>query len=474
MMRRIVCVAVALAFLLTGCRTMGDGKTKFSPVTVPAAYSTPGNDTPPDEKWWAMFSNNELNTLIAEARENNFDLKTLRARIAQASAILKKERASLLPGLDYSFGGQKKGTQVKTSRSSSSVYDGSHSWDASLSGSWTPDIWGENDASVQSRQFNVTAAQSDLAYTGRELAAQLAGIWIDIIAVRKKKKILASQIRVNAQQLDLQKLRYTNGKANALDVSQQREALAEVRSQGPLLEREEQLLFNALAFLSGRSSTKGFSVTTTEFPDLKMIPSLGVPADLLGSRPDIRAARQRLSSSQWQVAAAEADLLPSLALTANALFSSGKLDLLFSNWVATLTAALAGPIFDGGYKKAEIERVNAAAEEQLSLYARTVAQAIRQVEDSLVTIATQDDFIRLLEEELSLARLTLKDAQLQYWNGKSSYLNYLTVLTRVEQLERQLIGEKADTIKERIELHRALGFRSISNEKETDQAEQIK
>jgi outer membrane protein TolC len=170
----------------------------------------------------------------------------------------------------------------------------------------------------------------------------------------------------------------------------------------------------------------------------------------------------RLFSSQWSIAAAKADLLPSFKLTAQALFSSGKLDLLFQNWVATLVGSIAGPIFDGGFRKAEIERAEAFAREQLNLYARTVAMAMREVEDRLVNIQKQAAYIKLLEEELEVVRLTLKDAMVQYQNGQSSYLSYLIAWTSIERLERQLVGERATLIKEQIRLHRALGWNLAS------------
>jgi len=193
-------------------------------------------------------------------------------------------------------------------------------------------------------------------------------------------------------------------------------------------------------------------------PEPLPLPGIGIPSDLLENRPDIQAAKMRLSSSQWEVTVARADLLPSFSLTAQALFSNGAFDLLFQNWIATLAGSIAGPIFDGGFRKAEVERVTAVAQEQVTLYARTVAKAIQEVEDSLVSIEKQKEYIRLLEEELNVARLTLKDAMVQYQNGQSSYLSYLVAWTSIQRLESQLVGERAGYIKERIGLYRALGW----------------
>jgi len=225
-----------------------------------------------------------------------------------------------------------------------------------------------------------------------------------------------------------------------------------------LLEKEERLLFNKLVFLSGNTLVDAVQVNTEQFPEVIPLPRVGIPLNLLDNRPDIQAARLRLSSSRWKISAARADLLPSFNVTAQALFSSGKLDLLFQNWVATLAGSLAGLIFDGGFRKAEIQRVKVAAKEQLNIYAMIVASAIREVEDILISIQKQDAYIKLLAQELEAARLTLKDARIQYQNGQSSYLNYLIAWTSIERLERQLVSERAVYLKDRIELYRVLGM----------------
>ena len=441
----------------TGCKTLEPVGVQPLPLMIPGSFSAQTDGLEPVESWWYSFDSDELNGLIEDALDNNFDLKSFKTKIDQAKASVSKENAALFPELGFSLGGQKSGTQVKTA-ASSSTYDDSHSWNGSLSGSYTADVWGEANAQIESGMSILRAAELDLKASTLDLTAQVAETWIDIIAARNKKSILSHQIKNNQTLLELQKLRFTHGKANALAVSQQREALASASSQVPLLEKQEQLSLNSLAFLSGKTMAEQIQMNTKILPDPVPLPGVGIPSDLLENRPDIQAAKMRLSSSQWAITAARADLLPSFSLTAQALFSSGTLDLLFNNWIATLAGSIAGPIFDGGFRKAEVERVKAVAQEQVNLYARTVAKAIQEVEDSLVSIEKQKDYIRLLEEELNVARLTLKDAMLQYQNGQSTYLSYLVAWTSIQRLERQLVGERAGYIKERIGLYRALGW----------------
>jgi len=458
-MRFLIFVLLVCLALFSACKAVVPEPETSLPWTLPERFSIEQTESNSPDSWWQSFGSDELMALIQGAMTHNFDLNTLKEKIAQAKARVAKEQASFLPDLKFSFGGQKKGVTVKPTAKSSSSYTGSHSLDGALNGSYTPDVWGEAKAGEQAQEMSLGAAEQDYYGYAHELRALIAETWIDIIAARSEKKILDSQIRINQTLLELQKLRFVNGKASALDVSQQREAFAQASSQVPLLEKQEQVLLNRLAFLCGKTSASQVQVASVVLPEPDALPFVGIPSNLLENRPDIKAARMRLSSSQWEITAAKADLLPSFTLTAAALFSSGQLDLLFQNWVATLGASIAGPVFDGGFRQAEVDRVKAVAREQLTLYAKTVANAIFEVENSLVGIQKQEAYIKLLEEQLVVVRLTLRDARLQYQNGQSSYLSYLIAWTSIEKLERQLVGERAAHIKERIGLFRALGWK---------------
>jgi outer membrane protein TolC len=221
------------------------------------------------------------------------------------------------------------------------------------------------------------------------------------------------------------------------------------------LQANERQLHNLLAVLSGRTAIEDLGQET--LPEIIPLPSTGVPADLLAARPDIQAAGLRLQSTDWVVSAARADRLPNLTISSRAAFSSGHLDLLFDNWIMSLAGSIAGPLFDAGQRSAEVDRTRAVAEEALADYARTVSEAIREVEDNLEAEMRQQEYIALLGDQLDATRVTLKDARLQYQNGQSNYLAYLTAWNSVQSLERQMAEETAARIKYRVALYRALG-----------------
>ena len=474
-MKIILFITIIIAnLLLYSCKTLEPESVAQLQLTIPKTFSKDVDvninlinnkikvkNNKIENRWWSCFNNNELSSLIENALKNNFNIHSMKNNINIAKALVAKEEASFFPNFGFSLGGQTKGANSKITSESDSNYNGSNSFDAGLNGSYNVDIWGKTNAKKQAQVLNLNAIKQDWHGYTLEISTQIAKLWIDIIEVRNKKNILSHQIESNKTLLELQKLRFTNGKANALDISQQQKALAEANSQVPLLEKQEQLLLNNMAFLSGKTEAKYIKINTKILPDPIVIPKIGFPSDLLANRLDIKAAKMRLNSAQWNITAAKTDLLPSFNLTAQAMFSSGKLDLLFYNWITTLAGSITGPIFDGGRREAEIKRVTAIAKEQLNLYSKIVAKAIFEVENNLVSIEKQAVYIKLLQEELKIARQTLKNAMIQYQNGQSSYLSYLITWTNIENLERQLIGEKAIYIKEQIKLYSNLGIGAL-------------
>jgi NodT family efflux transporter outer membrane factor (OMF) lipoprotein len=461
----LISIVLMSVFFIAGCNLISPDPAAVMPVDIPDAYvHTSGIDTPQTGKenmdggWWQQFGVDELSRLIQTGLGANYDLNVLKARADQALANVKREKSNLGPTFDYSLGGQQNHSQSKT-RDQSRSSDHDHSYSASLAAGYTLDLWGKTRAEVNAGELEYLAARQDLADGVLTLSTDIADTWMDIVSVRTRMQVLTRQIEANRMTLKLQELRFINGMATALDVSQQRQALAQVLSVMPLLEKEEKQRVHALGLYLGRTPGTPVPVSTTDIPQTFLVPQPGIPADLLENRADIRAARMRLEAAALDVEAAKADLLPALTLSASAAFSSGTLDLLFQNWVVTLGAALAGPLLDSGARKAEIERTRAVVREEINTYAKTVANAIREVEDALVAIDRQKAYIELLEQELSAVKVTMQDARVQYLNGQSSYLNYLSAWATMERLERQLVSEQATYVKERIALYNVTGWR---------------
>jgi outer membrane protein, multidrug efflux system len=454
MIKNFIIMAVILIF--TGCAAFQPKGRPLNPLEIPGSFSLQSEDNSIPNQWWKSFGSGELNNLVGEALSGNFDIQTAWSRLKKANALLRQAGADLMPSLNYSGSAEKSWQQTKGDNTDSIRTD-SENYSAGLAASYEVDLWGRLNAQRQSRLLEYAAARDDLTAAAVTVTANVVSTWIDILSTRHQIAILNEQIRINEELMKLENLRFINGKASALDFSQQREALAAAKAKLPPLRLAEQQKLNALAVLLGRSSAQGLTVARQDLPELIPVPGTGLPAGLLASRPDVKAAGLRLHSADWQVSAAKANLFPSISISANGTFSNDSFDLLFSNWVSVLAASITGPLFDSGKRSAEVDRLRAAAEESLTDYARTIAEAIREVEDGLITEKRQNEYIKLLEDQLSASRLTLKDARLQYINGQDNYLSYLTAWTSVQSLERQLVQEQATLIKNRVDLYRAVG-----------------
>lgn len=460
-MVRSICFFISI-LIMNSCTLFQPKERPALPIKMPDEYTLNITDGSKKIKWWENFNSQELNLLIEKALAGNFDIKSAWHRLRQAEAILNQTRANRIPTVGYNTNAQKQWSQTRTTGDSERIHSDSENWSLGLSAAFEIDLWGKLKSKRQAESFAYQATREDLETAAVTVTATIVETWLDIMATRQKIKTLKDQIKTNTTLLELQKLRFTNGKAQALAVSQQREALASVRAELPLHLFSERQLLNSLALLIGKTTPAGLNITQAELPQIIPLPASGIPADLIASRPDVRASGLRLKSADWDVSASRADRLPTITLSAQSDFTSGKLDLLFDNWVNTLSAGITGPLIDGGKRAAEVRRTQALADEYLTNYIKTVATALKEVEDSLARESMQQEYMKRLAEQLEAARSTAKAARLQYINGQSSYLSYLTAWLSIQNLEIKIVNETANLIKNRVTLHRVLGGNQTS------------
>jgi NodT family efflux transporter outer membrane factor (OMF) lipoprotein len=381
-------------------------------------------------------------------------VKVAWARLRQVGATAVQVGANRFPDLEAS------GAAEVNRRRSASTFEGSGGNDlysAGLVSSYEVDLWGRVASQRQAALLDVGASQADLYTAMVTVAAEVADRWVRIIAQRLQRQLLEKQLANNQTFLELIELRFRKAMVSALDVYQQRQTVEGVRARIPLVEAELQLLTHELAVLVGRLPRSDLGLSQMDIPQIGQLPPVGLPADLLAARPDVQAAGMRLTAAQWQVAAARANRLPALRLTAGAQYGRSELDLLFDTWLLSLAANLTAPIFDGGRRAAEVDRTRAKVDENLWFYRQAVVFAIKEVEDAMVSETRQREHIRGLEAVQAASSQGLEEAIGRYRSGLSDYLPVLTQLLVVQDLERDLINQRTLLIRYRVGLYRALG-----------------
>lgn len=451
-MTRCIAIVASVVLFISACSVYTPEKRDLKPAEMPEQFKRldlfPDKSGMAPNKWWETFNSPELNRLIQQGLENNLDIHQALARIKQARAALEKVGGSTVPSVSANAG---------VNRYQYPELDDVESYSLGLSASYELDLWGRVDALVEGERLDYQATQADMETAAMSVAASIAESWLSIITIRRTIEILKEQVKNNETTLALVELRFENAMTDALDILQQQEAVASSKAAIPPLEAQEQVLINNLALLLGYPSASKVSVQQTTLPEVTELPAPGIPADLLSNRPDIRSAGLNLTSSDWDIAAARANRLPSINLTGSYAYTSSDFGTLLDNWIFSLGASLAASLYDGGYKSAEIRRLEAGVEAELASYKQTVFKAIIDVENSLINEKKQIEYIILLNRQLSLARSTLKEAERQYANGLKTFLPVITEIPKVQTLEKQIISEKAALLKYRITLFRALG-----------------
>jgi len=450
MIRNIKWLMLPGLALLSSCAVFAPDDRNDLNGPLPQTFSLYSEETPDAlNRWWESFQSPELDALVQEALTNSPSIRQAWARLAQAEAIAAKAGAARVPSVGYDGGAST--TKMSATDTTAENYS------LGVTASYEVDLWGRVKSQTEAAALDREASREQLNTAMITLASQVALRWSAILAQRLQLEVIHDQLKANENSQELIELRFRKSLASALDVYQQRQTVAGTASAIPLAQLREELLNNELAALLGRSDLHSLAITSGALPSVEALPAIGIPADVLANRPDVRQAGLLLKSADWSVSAARADRLPAIRLSASAAYSSGDASNLFDDWIANLAGSLTGPIFEGGRRQAEVERTRAVVDERLAAYRAVVINAIKEVEDALVSEQKQRDYLGALDQRLEAARRSYEESINRYRNGLIEYTTVLIQLNTLQALERERVGAQYDLLQYRINLYRALG-----------------
>ena len=442
---------VALSMFLSACAHTAEPDPAQLDITFPETYSIYDESAPAPDRWWEGFASVELNNLVSDALEGSPALRISLARLEQSKAQAVQTGADKWPDLNLKAGV----SETRRSTGDETVTDRSSS--LTLASSWELDFWGGIRAEQKAALLSAEASQEELYATALTLSSEVTLKWLDIISVRRQLALFAEQLNTNNTILELIELRYLKGLANALDIYQQRQVVAELEAGLPRLEARLQTLHHEVAVLCGKLPRADLEIIAEIFPTLPPQPETGVPADLLAKRPDVRAAGLVLRAAENDITAAKAGRLPTVTLSATAGFNSNSFSDLLEKWLTSLAANLTWPLFDSGSRDAEVSRRESIVKERLAAYEQAVLEAMREVEDAMVSEVKQASYIAALKAQLTISEDGFREAVSRYRKGLSDYLPVLSALTSTQRLERSIVQAELEHFSQRVKLHRALG-----------------
>ncbi|MCP4663511.1 MAG: efflux transporter outer membrane subunit [bacterium] len=460
-------LAVTIASLLVaGACTLGPDSRR--PATVAdgvAAYVHAPPESPEepaaagDDRWWERFGDEVTSELVDLALAENTDLRAAAARVLEAQAALGKAAGSRFPEVTAGLSATRSKTSfVLPEVGRIGIFSTTYSDDLTVS--YQVDLFGRLARTREAAWADLLAQEASREALRHTVVSQVVRSRVQI-ATLERGLAIARGIRESWEvTLRTVERRYRAGLVQAVDLRLARENLA--ATQTPEVDLEGQLwqARHALDVLVGRRPGSGPRLPSTlpELPDLEPVP-LGLPADLVERRPDLRQAEMQLAAATSRIGVALADLFPSLTLTGSGGIRSDTLSELTSSdgLVYSAVGNLLAPLWSGGRRRAEVRAARARAEQAAAAYAGAVLNALREVEDALVRGETARRRLDLALTRVAEARAADRLARERYQRGVEGLLKVLETERRLRSAEEALYSTQADLWTVRIDLFLALG-----------------
>lgn len=453
---------LALAGVFTACAPVGPNfETPEAPINP--LWSEMGGDEfvsePGDEvRWWHSFNDPVLNQLIARARRNNNNLKIAGLRVLEAQATLGIATGNQYPQTQFAFGDA---TAVRANDLNSVQYT------VGLTSSWEIDFWGKFRRGVESADAGFLASIASFDDVLILLTAQVADTYATIRTTEEQLEIANENIGIQRRSYDIVDVLFRNGESSELDALQARTLLLSTEAAIPQLEALLRQAENALSTLLGEPPGRVGALLGDEgkLPAIPERIAVGIPADMLRQRPDVRQAEMQSMAQNAQVGVARAGLYPSFSITGSLGLSTagaqGETDLgqLFNSESFTygIGPSFTWPFFNYGRLENNVRVQDARLQQSLFQYRETVIQAAREVEDAMAGFhGTQAQAIVLLEAVQS-ARRSAELSILRYTEGFSDYQRVLNAQQALFTQQERYVINKGNEVRNLVAIYKALG-----------------
>jgi outer membrane protein, multidrug efflux system len=460
---RLLPELMVAAVLLSGCAVGPDYRAPI--VNFPARWSNDQTRQVPNpahaSHWWSRLNDPVLDALIEEATASNLDVATSKAKIREARYSLQQTTAGLFPSVT----GSGSATRNKSSTSTIDTIGTSgypyNQFQAGFDSSWELDLFGGTHRGVEAATRNLEALEDDLQATLLTLVGDVAAYYVDARGYQARIALARRTAASQRETAALTRSKFEAGSASAVDAvkavaqassteanvpSYEAAYAADVHRLGILLGREPLALAQALA-------------RTAPIPTPRMPLPKGIPADILLTRPDVRAAERRLAQATAKIGQAEAALYPDVSLTGSVSTSALRLGDLakYSSVGWSFGPSVSVPIFDGGKLRAAVGVSQAQRDQYHASFRAAVLTALEDVENAIVALNGERTKARRLMDATTNYREATRLSRSLYQNGSSSFLDVLDSERSLYSSEDSLLQSRVAIAKNYVALAKALG-----------------
>lgn len=413
---------------------------------------------PVDDQWWKSFGDTTLDSLISIAVDRNYSVLTAIDRMNMAKAGLHMERSGFFPTVGINAGWTRQQTSGNTSELPQSTQ---HYYDVSANMSWELDIFGSIRQRVKAQKETFAASKEEYTAVMVSLSAQVASSYIQLRELQQELKVVERNCASQAAVLKITEVRYNTGLVSKLDVAQAKSVYFSTKASIPQLESGINQYITSLAVLLGTypQEIRPVLERVGELPDYMEPISIGIPADLLMRRPDIRSAEHQINAQAASLGASKSDWLPQVFIKGSVGYASKDFKDLtkHKSFTYEIAPALSWTIFSGGKLVNATKSARAQLDEAIDQFNQTVLTAVQETDNAMTAYRSSIKQIVALREVRNQGQETLTLSLDLYKQGLTPFQNVLDAQRSLLSYENQLVQARGNSLLQLIALYQALG-----------------
>ncbi|MDO5653409.1 MAG: efflux transporter outer membrane subunit [Brachymonas sp.] len=464
----LLACSVLSAALLAACSTPYQRPdvqipTQWAHANAPARSDAQIMQDVLQDHWWTAFDDPRLNELVELALARNNDLTAAGWRLRNARLAAGNALGNRLPsfsGSGSAGASRRLEGDAVTSPTGETGNGWNRSYSASLGASWELDLWGKLASQSRAAQWEAAATQQDRQAAAQTLVASVLNTYWQLAVAEQKWLTQQDSLRRAEKTLELAQVQYQAGAISGLDLAQSRQALAGQQSSAEQIAQQRTELQNALAILfDAPPGQLPEAARNPQLPDLGKLPRIaeGVPADVLGRRPDLQAAEMRLRGTLAQTDATRASYLPGFSLTSGLGSSSSVLKNVLSNPSLSLGVGLALPFLNIGEMQRNIATSKNNYELAVVNFRQTLYKALVDAENAL---SNRQHLLRQWQLQQQARDQAVRVEQLtevRYRSGAASLKQWLDAQEARRSAELAVRDAALARLQNHVALYQALG-----------------
>jgi len=412
-----------------------------------------------DSTWWTVLNDSAIDGLVRSSYQQNLTLRTAGLRVLEAQSRRAVAAGNLFPQFQEAFGGYRRDLLSKQTAIPSPVRAFS-SWAAGFNVAWELDFWGRFRRAIESADADLDASVENYDDILVSLIGETATAYVQLREFQQRLKYARANVRTQEGSLKLAEARFRNGAVSELDVTQAKSNLGQTRALIPVLERQLREANNRLCVLMGipPRDLRG-ELGEAPIPKAPATVVVGIPAQLLRRRPDIRRAEREVAAQSARIGIAAAELYPRFTINGSINWQAADFSDLFSS---AANAGFIGPAFNWNIlnygRIVNAVRAEDARFQQLAVdYQQTVLKANEEVENAVITFLKSQEQVKALEYSVKATQRSVELALIQYRGGSIDFNRVFNLESALVQQQDQLAEAQANVVIGLIRVYKALG-----------------